>query len=351
MTNKLPCAVVRDLLPSYLEGLTEAESTRLVEAHLAECADCTAHYNAMRPNTQQDQQDQTRQVNYLRKVRRTGHLRMITAVLCTVAVLMLVLCGKLFVVGSRIDAQDFDTISYTAHIDPTLPSRLNLEFWQTSSAVSFSGFHTSTENGEIHLTARKVLASPFNPSGSYVNTLDLTGISKVYAFGELIWQNDLVIPQQTHRMYNARTPYMGAISKVSAAAATLPLPLRDMSWELLTDAEPYGVILHFTEPLPLSDQQLMRRDAALLLALVDNLSEVYWTYPDLDGGERKEVVRMEDFNADLPALANQYNASHGTQWTAFSSVKDYSESVFTFQQLRELVDQNCDSPLINLYPF
>lgn len=37
MEHKLDCCVVRDLLPAYLEGLTEEETTRQVEAHLEEC--------------------------------------------------------------------------------------------------------------------------------------------------------------------------------------------------------------------------------------------------------------------------------------------------------------------------
>ena len=34
MEHKLDCCVVRDLRPAYLEGLTEEETTRQVEAHL-----------------------------------------------------------------------------------------------------------------------------------------------------------------------------------------------------------------------------------------------------------------------------------------------------------------------------
>lgn len=40
MEHKLDCCVVRDLLPAYLEGLTEEETTRQVEAHLEECPEC-----------------------------------------------------------------------------------------------------------------------------------------------------------------------------------------------------------------------------------------------------------------------------------------------------------------------
>ena len=34
---KLPCAVVRDLLPLYAENLTEDETKKLVDEHLESC--------------------------------------------------------------------------------------------------------------------------------------------------------------------------------------------------------------------------------------------------------------------------------------------------------------------------
>ena len=47
MTN-LPCEVVRDLLPSYVDGLTSETTGALVEAHVAGCGACRAALQAMR---------------------------------------------------------------------------------------------------------------------------------------------------------------------------------------------------------------------------------------------------------------------------------------------------------------
>ena len=38
--NRLDCCVVRDLLPAYLEELTEPETSAQVAAHLEGCEDC-----------------------------------------------------------------------------------------------------------------------------------------------------------------------------------------------------------------------------------------------------------------------------------------------------------------------
>ena len=44
---KLPCEVVRDLLPLYAEDMVSPASRELTEAHLAECGSCRAEYEAM----------------------------------------------------------------------------------------------------------------------------------------------------------------------------------------------------------------------------------------------------------------------------------------------------------------
>ena len=44
---KLPCAVVRDLLPLYAEKMTEPETRALMEEHLQECPECRKKYKEM----------------------------------------------------------------------------------------------------------------------------------------------------------------------------------------------------------------------------------------------------------------------------------------------------------------
>ena len=56
--NKLPCEVIRDLLPSYTDRLTGDLTNRLVKEHLAECADCREIFAAMRGDAQGDAETQ-----------------------------------------------------------------------------------------------------------------------------------------------------------------------------------------------------------------------------------------------------------------------------------------------------
>lgn len=44
----MKCEVVRDLLPSYIDGLTSSVTNEEIEKHLDECAMCRQYYNEMR---------------------------------------------------------------------------------------------------------------------------------------------------------------------------------------------------------------------------------------------------------------------------------------------------------------
>lgn len=100
MKDNLPCAVVRDLLPIYVEGLTEPETNAAVEAHLKTCPACTARLAAMRAPEPPPEAETAKEVDYLKKVKRRSWKRVVLAVLVTVLVLMGALAAKVFIIGS-----------------------------------------------------------------------------------------------------------------------------------------------------------------------------------------------------------------------------------------------------------
>lgn len=78
--NKLDCCVVRDLLPAYVEELTEPETAEQVRCHLAGCAACReveAHMRAGIPLQKAPQ----RALRFLRRVKRTRLLAALLSVL------------------------------------------------------------------------------------------------------------------------------------------------------------------------------------------------------------------------------------------------------------------------------
>lgn len=48
MKSKMKCEVIRDLFPSYIDGLTSEESNRLIEEHLQDCKECREYLDEMK---------------------------------------------------------------------------------------------------------------------------------------------------------------------------------------------------------------------------------------------------------------------------------------------------------------
>lgn len=72
--NKISCDIIRDLLPSYTDGIASNDSVKLVEEHLAQCSECTALKNRM------EQSDlhivaETDSLDYMKKIRKMTDLK------------------------------------------------------------------------------------------------------------------------------------------------------------------------------------------------------------------------------------------------------------------------------------
>ena len=48
MSRKIPCDIIKDLMPLYVEGLTSEETGREIEAHLEGCGECRDLYKRMK---------------------------------------------------------------------------------------------------------------------------------------------------------------------------------------------------------------------------------------------------------------------------------------------------------------
>ncbi len=49
MNNK-DCKIIKDLLPSYIDGLTSKETNEFIKKHISECSDCSIVYENMKSN-------------------------------------------------------------------------------------------------------------------------------------------------------------------------------------------------------------------------------------------------------------------------------------------------------------
>ena len=341
MKYDLPCAIVQDLLPNYLEGLTSEETNRSIEAHLAACPDCAAHKSAMAGEAPvADTAEQAREVDYLKKVKRRGGRRTLIAVLITVLLFVTGVAAKIFIIGQPVTETGFGwaMMEYGDTLELTVVSN--------GSANAFKDFDVEIRDGIAYVEGRSVLVSSLYREGRATVEIPLEGVFQIFVCGRLVWEDGVAIYPETLRLYELKTPYVGDAPALNSIANELEIRphVGDYLNSLHTSSEPYRWTLEFTDfgwqglyrKAYISED--MPRYAAQMLALVENLSEVGWTWTDEEGVFHEEFITTAEVNALLPEWTDLCNAEYGTQWTALPSVKDYAASPAALQKLLRITN-------------
>ena len=347
---ELPCAIVEDLLPAYVEGLTSEESRAAVEAHLTSCPACAAKRAAMGAEEEgpspEESAEAAREVDYLKAVRRKGRRRVWLAVLGTLLVLTAAFAAKIFVIGKPLDPSGVG-VSFQREDDV-----LRVDIASMGSGNAFWGWKAENQDGVVSITGRSVLVSPLFRDGSGTVEVPLEGVTEIWlgqaGEGRLVWQEDTEISPDAWALYQAQTPYVGdnsAVGRVLAAVDTwYGPPIVDYTISLQTSSEPYGLTIHFdsvTAYIPGAADTInerMRILAPVLLALVGNLGEVRWTYAGEDGVAVTHAMALERADAALPNWVEAYNSVRGMDLAAPESIKDYAASPSAVQRLIDLTD-------------
>ncbi|MFR8290840.1 MAG: zf-HC2 domain-containing protein [Dysosmobacter welbionis] len=240
---ELSCAIVEDLLPTYVERLTSEETDMAVEAHLASCPACAAKRTAMGAKETeaagQNAEETAREVDYLKKVRRRNRRRVWLAVACTTLVL----------------AAGFAAQGVYHRLTSWMPTEWQLSLRKKTihcgftslpgSGNAFWDWTVDNQDGVVTITARSVLVSPLFRDGGGTVEVPLEGVTEIWlgraGWGRMIWQDDVVISADAWALYQSRTPYAGENSLVGRALAAVDTwygPIVDYTISLQTTRSP-----------------------------------------------------------------------------------------------------------------
>ena len=328
MKYELPCAIVRDLLPSYVEGLTEEETTTAVHDHLERCESCRSRYEAM-TGGEAVAVTEEKEVDYLKTVRKKNRKKVVLAALLAA---LLVLGGvgvKLCLIGFPAEASSF---AVRVKQEQSFEDHVTVSLHNMDSASSLIDLRSEEKDGIIDITARTALGSPFHRSGDHSVPLNVKGIREIRFLGETVWKDGMEIDIMTQRLMRHKTAYTGDAPAVNMLLSDMDLD-SPFTLELQTEKEPYGVTLHFSQPVDENRRFMVEGNAYVLLALVDNLGEVRWDDPS----GYCDSLTLDEANAAIPGLVESYNMACGTDLLPLGSVKDYGADSYGLQLLRNLL--------------
>ena len=215
--TNLDCCVVRDLLPSYLEELTETETSAMVREHIEHCAACRQLENDMRVQIPVEKAPQ-RALKFLKRVKRT---RLMAAILSAVVALFCMWwlydqefhyanteAGRLEAVCNYIPQPEDSTMSHGVKAGTTVRAVA----WQTIDNHLFIFFGADNEenvHGVMHLVRGvngkyRALESSYEPSqytaGVYGKSLTPKGTD---------WKLYMLAGDNCRDIYSAEVHYIG----------------------------------------------------------------------------------------------------------------------------------------------
>lgn len=315
MKGPIPCEIINDLLPLYVDGLTCDETNRQIREHMESCESCRGNFQRMKEafagEESEKQKADRQEIDYLKKLRKKGFKRILLGAVLAIVFVLMAAFLKLFVIGYPSNAYQ---ITYVDVREQQLA--LGGSFYDSASV--YNRYKTiQRRDGTTELVLYVCLPSAWNRSGVFNLDIDLSQIKTDLAINGLTVKRDgTVITKLANDLYQAKHPYVGDMPANGRIAQLLRIgdTLGNYNNELQTSREPYGWTFDFGDRLANSKvfEAKMKSYASILMALIDNLDEVSWSYRiETESGptERKRKVTREECSEWLGAPLISFSES------------------------------------------
>ncbi|MBR5336861.1 MAG: DUF4825 domain-containing protein [Lachnospiraceae bacterium] len=301
--SDIQCEVIRDLLPSYVDGLTSDVSNRLIEEHLKECEGCRSIYTSMKdPEGLQDgraeeSEIEKKEIDFLKKNRKRNGRILICSII-GVAVVLLIGLARIFLIGDG---------SYTSWTPLNLEVKgkeLSFTAVPMNGAQAVADLSFSEKDGTVTINARSVQSSPVYPGKRYGHFSAGEEIREVCVGDRIIWAEGATVSSQAAELFATQHAYVGDMPANQRTASALGIGafLGEYTNELETGAEPFGWKILLQKDIPSSAKKQKERDmdafGRVLIGLTGNLDHVSFEY-SVEGQKQTRTIDATSASAFL----------------------------------------------------
>lgn len=314
------CEIIRDLMPTYVDGLASESTTKMIEEHVSECDECRRMLENMRDGAgipQAEAERDAKEIDFLKKSRKKGRRAVVLGVVLALVAAMAAAGIKVYMIGSEYKgdlACDIDVNGNTMDVRVTAADSLHV----------IRSLDFTMDNGVAQGTVRAVMPGVYHSSGTFTDSSaensDLSSsmitcdLNESFSFSEDIkevrigdrvyWAGGRKVSAKAASVFSAGHEYIGDVSENGALLNALGITydLGSLYSELKTDSEPYvwTIILDEDQVKYNSDylKSHLRGYGYVLLGSVGNLSEVDFRYT-MDGKTVVEKITADDASAFL----------------------------------------------------
>ena len=294
--NQIPCEVIRDLFPSYIEGLTSEVSNQMIEDHLKECEECSEVLRTMRSPGNMPEKlseltpEEQQEIDFLKKNKRRNRRIVTWSIVGALALVFFILLARILFIGDR------TYTNWTAMNLEVHDNELAFRAVPMDSASAIAGFTYTEDAGIVTVHARSVLVSPLysgSRQGSYTAKKE---IREVRIGDRIVWSEGATVSAQASALFTTRHAFVGDMSANNRTAAALNIAayLGPFTNELKTAAEPYEWWILLENEVPIQRLEQKKRDmeafGQVLIGLIGNLDRVVFLYTVEGGGPEEEYA-------------------------------------------------------------
>ncbi len=294
--NKLPCEVVRDLFPSYIDGLTGSMTDQLIEEHLTDCRPCSDVLASMRaPDAEPsgEREEEQKEIDFLKKNKKRNRRIWTGSLIAAVVIICAVLLLRAFVIGNTLPGD------YVNCVPQGQGEQLVLD---GTSEFDIGRISFTEVDGVVTACAKMFHNSPFHQGSFHAEYTASEPITQVRFNDRILWDEGETISRLASAVYETRHDYMGNASANGRTAQVLNVGSRlgPYTNELHTAQQPYDWTLVLAEDIASADQAKRESDMESLaygmLAVIGNLDSVTYDYT-VEGASYSKTVTTADATA------------------------------------------------------
>ncbi|MBN2899067.1 MAG: DUF4825 domain-containing protein [Clostridia bacterium] len=321
MKNDLSCEVVQDLLPSYVDELTNEVTNQSVEKHIEHCTNCGEILKRMKEEEISEMKTQKQDIDFLKKTRQKTKLHIFLVALIVGFVVIAVALINAFLIGK--DIGNPDLVQVEAMV---MNGQIMLKGNLKDSGRGIAEVKIDDEDGIVHVTVSATKQSSFHKNYFHVNYETTTVVSQIWLGDRILWDNGDPISEEVSKLYNSKHPYIGNMPENAESALALGIreDIGNYTNELQTKNAPYGwKMIGKQDYAPESQRKVeiqMKAYASALISVIDNLGYVTFEYT-VDG--EQYLLTFTEKDADM--LAGQ-------------SVKNMAKTPCGLQELMKILN-------------
>ncbi|MBR6642333.1 MAG: zf-HC2 domain-containing protein [Lachnospiraceae bacterium] len=214
--SKLPCEVVRDLFPSYIDELTNEVTNHLIEGHLEGCTDCQTVLASMKnPKAEPVDEKNNGEIDFLKKAKHKNRKKLWMAVALTVALVVGLFFIKNYFIGAIVP------IEYVACQVEVKDNLLTIKGVIAAEQLSVSDIEIKETEGIVTIAFECVRRGLFNDNNFKETFTADRNISQVWLGNRILWANGESISAVTSAVYQTKHPYVGDMPANGSTAAAL----------------------------------------------------------------------------------------------------------------------------------